>query len=280
LQITLWRPSERKSPGAYQKVVPNLIGKVDQQFGEDLAAAKAGTAILPSARQKQFKQIIDDVFTNRMENTDVGSVISGQNLKDAESRLTMLAKQYTNSSDADQKILGSTLFDVRQALRDMAARSDPESGGQLQAINQGWAKLKQMAASADQNGIITPGRLVRQANKTGYDTDLARAASKLLPDQVPNSGTADRQAVLKLVGDALTGGSLGGTALATGHLPIAAGAAGLAIAPYTQRGQQLLNAFAFAERPKAVQSAAKLANVFAKAAPAITPALLAQKGSK
>ena len=247
----------------YQAVVPRLVGNIDQQFGDDLAQAKQVTDVLPDTRQKQFESIVRDTLTNR---TPDGTQITGQALKDAESRLTMLAGNYAKSPDADQKILGDSLYKVRQSLRDMAARSDP-SGTELQAINQGWAKLKQAQSAANIQGVITPTSLARGANRSGFGTDLARSAQQIMPNQVPDTGTAGRA----LVGHLALGA--GGTLAALSHPGLLMG--GLAAAaPYTQMGQRALNAFVFAPRGAAANTAANAFAKAAKIAPAIAPSLL------
>ena len=272
--------TETQLSQAYQNVVPRLVGKIDQQFGADLATAKAGTNVLPATKQKQFQTIVRDVFTNR---TKGGATIAGQDLKDAESRLTKLAGDYAKSLDPDQRILGNALFKVRGALRSMAIRSNPDSGQELQAINKGWAQLKQMRKSADVRGVVTPSKLARSAEKSGYGKDLARAAVELMPDHVPNSGTADRAGQMLMMRDLLGSGVAAGggsAAVLAGH----AGTAGLstatglaAIAPYTKLGSRAINSIAFAKRPAAVQKGSLFLSQLAKGAPIVAPALLANK---
>lgn len=263
---------EQQLSSQYQKVVPKLVGHLDQQFVQDLGQAKALTNSLPDNRQAQFANIVHDVFGNRINN----GVISGQDLKDAESRLTLLISRNAKSPDADQKGLAEALGSVRQALRDMAVRSDP-SGSELQAINTGWAKLKQMQAAANVNGVILPTALARAANKSGQGTQLARAAALILPDHVPNSGTADRAALLKMGKELLGGLGGGGAMVATGHVPallgtLAAGAA--ASAPYTAFGQRAVNSFAFRHPGPVEQQAAAVMNALAARLPGYVPALV------
>ena len=255
---------DQKLSDQYNKVVPNLVGHIDDQFGEDLAAAKSGVNVTGDGTQRQFENIVRDVFGNRMDET--GRTIAGQNMKDAESRLTYLANKYAKSPDADQSILGESLFKVRQALRDMATRSDP-SGAELQAINQGWAKLQQMRSAANIQGVFTPTALARVANKSGFGTDLARAAQQIMPNQVPDSGTAGRAVIGHLALGA------GGTLAALSHPgPLVGGLA--AAAPYTQMGQRALNAFVFAPRGAVAKTAANAFQKAAQIAPSVAPSLV------
>jgi len=242
----------------YKDVVPRLVGHVDKQFGDDLQVAKDITATLPRDRQRQFKKIITSVFENRMDPT--GKTISGQALKDAETSLGEYIRRYGKpTATGDESGLADALKEARQALRSMAVRSD-KSGGELQSINQGWAKLKQAQGSANLEGVVTPTGMLRQSLKTGWGKELARAAQKTLPNKVPDSGTAGRV----LTGQMMLGG--GGAALAPFSTPAAAiplAAAGF----YTKPGMKALNQFVFrkagtsATAAKAIQGAAKLAPV-------------------
>jgi len=243
----------------YKDVVPRLVGHVDKQFGDDLQVAKDITATLPRDRQDQFKNIITSVFENRMDPT--GKTISGQALKDAETSLGEYIRRYGKpTATGDESGLADALKEARQALRSMAARSD-KSGTELQNINKGWAKLKQVQGSANLEGVVTPTAMLRQSIKTGWGKELARAAQGTLPNKIPDSGTAGRV----LAGQMMLGGG-GGAALGSIATPAAAiplAAAGF----YTKPGMKALNQFVFRKSStsgataKALQQAAKLAPV-------------------
>lgn len=249
----------------YQNVVPKLVGHVDQQFGTDLAAANSLTRTLPNARQTQFKNIIMSVFENRADPS--GKVISGQALKDAETSLTDEIRRYSKpTATGDESKLADALVAARQALRDMAARSDP-SGTELQGINKGWAKLQQMRAASGADGVMSPTAMARQANKSGFGTDLARAAQQLLPNKIPDSGTAGRNAMGTLLGDLAGGGALAHFVSPAAAIP----AAGALL--YTKPGMQALNSLVFRKygiSPMTAQAFKRLG----KAAPAVVPPLL------
>jgi hypothetical protein len=245
----------------YKDVVPRLVGHVDKQFGDDLQVAKDITATLPRDRQRQFKKIITSVFENRMDPT--GKTISGQALKDAETSLGEYIRRYGKpTATGDESGLADALKEARQALRSMAARSD-KSGGELQSINQGWAKLKQAQGSANLEGVITPTAMLRQSLKTGWGKELASAAQKTLPNKVPDSGTAGRL----LAGQAILGGGTGLTALASPTAAIPLAAAGLA---YSKPGMSALNKFVFRKAltfPTAANAIQKVAKPAAIAIP-------------
>jgi len=249
----------------YQQVVPNLVGRIDQQFGQDLAAAKAVTNTLPRDKQRQFKAILDDVFTNRMD--PGGRSISGQALKDAESRLGKLARDYGKSTDTDQRILSEAITEAQRALRSMAARSD-KSGVILQNINKGYAKFKLIQAAANLDNVVYPNSLLRQANKTGFNQELARAAFEMLPNKIPDSGTAGRVMAGQMLLGGGGGAALGAFSTPTAAVPLAASAL------YTKPGMTALNKFVFRNTGAGSAAAAKAIKKAAKLAPVVIPPLL------
>lgn len=257
----------------YQQLVPKLVGAFDNGFQADLAAAKQVTSVLPAARQRQFAQIVKDVFGNRAR----GARITGPELKQAESRLTTLAKQYAKSTDADQKILSEALFDVRQALRNSVMRANPSHAKELQALNKGWAQLAtfEKAANAPGNatGVVSPAQMLAASRQSGFRDDLSRAAKEILPSRMPDSGTP-RRAMQAMGGMALAGGA-GVPAFGPSALLLPG-----VITPYTKKGQDIINAFAFASRPKILQKGAKAVNALARPAASAAPAATRRREGK
>lgn len=249
----------------YTALVPKLVGQFDSGFASDLAKAKASTATLPPATQRQFASIVKDVFGNRAN----GQQISGQALKDAESRLTFLTKKYTKSLDPDQSIMGSALDQVRQSLRSMVARNNPQHAAELQALNKGWAQLGQMRSAANaagnSTGIITPAQALAAARKNGFPDQFVKDAKTILPNNTPDSGTARRGAMTLA---ALAGG--GGAGAVTVSPFAAIPAAGSLL--YTKGGQTLLNKLAFAPRAKAVQQTGVALRKLGTVAPSVIAA--------
>lgn len=266
----------------YQKIVPNLVGRFDKKFGADLAQAKAVTNVLPDAKQEQFRNIMQDVLWNRATGSGgAKTMLSGQSLKDAETKLGELIRGYAKSPDHDQRVLSEALSDARDALRTMAVRSNPQSGAQLQAVNQGWAKLTQMKKAANVNGIVLPTAYARVANKSGFDQSVARAGAQLLPDHVPNSGTADRVAMLRAA-EMLFGGGGGASFLTHSPVPLGIGAGTFAAGtigslPYTKLGTRMINSAAFAKRPQTLQQTGRLIDLLSHGAPVVVPPLLAAR---
>lgn len=219
---------------AYDELLPNIRATADDQLGADLAAIGEQAATMAPERLNQFGRIIQNDVIRFTRDGDM----SGEGFKQIERRLGERIRRYGRSTDADQQELASVLQEVRGAIRDMAARQNPQYAPQLQAINEGWANLVRVERAARDavEGVFTPGQLrtaVRQTDTSvrgrgvargeALMSDLADASSAVLPSRTPNSGTADRGMV-----GLLMGGAFG--------LPAAVGA-GAAALPYTRPGQ-------------------------------------------
>lgn len=258
---------QKRLSDKYQSLVPNLVGSFDKQFAGDLAKAKQVTSVLPAARQKQFGQMVWDVFGNRAN----GSRISGQQLKDAESRLTTLYKNYSTSTDADQRIMAEAIDTVRQSLRQMVDRNNPGHAKDLQSLNKGWAQLRQLRSAAgapgNADGVVTPAQMLSATKRSKFDDQFVKYAKQTLPSTTPDSGTVRRG--LTTLG-AMTAGT--GAAGATVNPAFLAATPGLLL--YTKPGMKALNAFVFKPRAKAVQSTAKGLRQLGRVAPAAVPATL------
>jgi len=264
----------------YNALVPHLSAPIDNQFLNSNTDTLKSIGTLPDARQSQFQAIINDALGNRSP----GDSFNGQALKDAESKLTGLASRYGKSTDVDQSIMGDAIGNVRDNLRDLVMRSNPDHAPQLQALNQGWATLVQAekaggSGAARTTGIFTPkqfsaavaatddstrGRAI--ARGTARNQSLADTAANILPSTVPDSGTTGR-AMWGMGATALAGGGLGALA----HPGLAAGMGVMAL-PYTRAGQWATNAM--------LQPRGPLAQAVGRGVEALAPAagLLAGRG--
>jgi len=258
---------QSKLSGRYQQLVPNLTATADQQFAADLAAAR--DLADQASRAPQLAKIVNSVFGNRVN----GSQLSGQALKDAESELTRLYGKYANSQ-GDEGLYGEAIDGVRQALRDMVARSNPAQASELGALNTGWAQLKALRGAvrsgsdkAKATGVTSPGALLRQSAGKGYRDPFAEAATDILPNRTPDSGTAGR-----LFTGAALAGSIG---VDPREHPFLAGTLGTVGALNSRTGQVALNKLAFGARPAGLTALTQPLNRLSRYAPqAVTPLLV------
>lgn len=265
---------------SYQKILPTLRPAVpDGQYQADSNAALGIVSTASNAINDQYQKIINQVFENRAP----GQVLSSKAMKEAESRLTKLAGDYSKSLDPDQRAMGEALAAQRDALRQLVMRQNPQAAAQLRQIDKGWAELATIENAVKQSqhpeGFYTPRQYGAAAQRsdstvrarattrgTARNQEFIDAAKGVLPSKTPDSGTAGRVALM--------GGGAGlGALAATGNLPAVAGLAG-SVLPYTVLGQRAVNALAFAPRPLALQRAGNALLQVAPYAGSVAPALL------
>jgi len=202
-----------KLSAAYDSLLPRLSVSGDEAFLSDLQGIHREAQTLAPARVDQFNSIVNDLGRFWQG----GRNLTGESLKAVDTRLGERIRRFSTSPDADQQDLGDALQSVRDAVHDLAARQNPDFAGELSSINQGWKGLVQVEkASANSKAGISPAgysQAVKQSSSTvrrrGYsrgealNQDLSDAASDILPSDLGNSGTADRQLQNSLMGNAV-----------------------------------------------------------------------------
>jgi hypothetical protein len=264
-----------KVSGAYDDLLPKMIAKADPKFVTDMTQLRSMTGGMVAERQAQFNKIaMDKLFSKFNPQTQT---ISGPELKVAESELGRLAKNYSNSADADQRMLGDAIKQLQANLRSLVGRSNPQFADQLGKINSSYAQVIRLQRAAGylgaEDGVFSPSQLLSAVkasdpslNKRAFARgdalmqDVAEAGKSVLGPRVPDSGTPLRA----MVGGGLLAGSMGGAGAAAGINPLMAGGVGAGLlAGYTPMGQGL-TASLLARRPEA---AAPLAEAIERALP-------------
>jgi hypothetical protein len=196
-------------------------------------------------------------------------------LKDIESKLGGMASQMRRSGDYDVRNMGDAVATIQKSLRDMLERNNPKYAAELKKINSAYAQfLRVQTAAARQGakeGVFTPAQLrsaVRQLDaskgksafakgKAGMQ-DFAEAGTKVLPQTVPDSGTAGRAMLGAL--------ALGAPGMAHPLFGLGLGAAPL-YTPWGQKAAQM----AFTSRPAGANA---LANYVRENSPAIAAGVI------
>lgn len=199
-----------KLGAAYDDLLPQIRPfQGDVQFMDDLQAVRdaAGDMLPERARQ------LDKILLGLGRYFDGGTTLDGKALKEIEIRLSANVRKFSTSQDADQQQLGEALDMARSAIRELAARNNPEMAADLAAINKGWASLVQVERAAlNSKGVVTPNgysQAVRAGESTtrrrGYargqslNQDLSDAGSSVLPSEIADSGTAGRAASANMI---------------------------------------------------------------------------------
>ena len=250
----------KKIGDAYDPLLARMTLRADQQFiADSTALAQNAQAALAPERAQQLANILQTKLGRHMSGQ---GTMTGQKFKLADSELGRLARQFSSSADADQRMLGETIRDMQSVMRDALARSNPRLAPELRKIDKAFAtnlRVERAAASvAATDGVFTPAQLqnaVKALDSSGRKRqfargnallqDLADAGKEVLPSAVGNSGTADRAGLMAM-----------GGALATGQwwAPMAAG---VGAAAYTRPGIASMRAL-LTQRPAVAGTIAEL----------------------
>ncbi len=276
-----------KLSGAYDDIVTK-IGAVqpDNKFLTDLSSLQGLATGLPKEQSDQFGRILDHEILARFKGAN--GVITGEDLKAAESNLGTLARGYGRSGDFDKMRLGTAIQEAQSTLRQLIERQAPAHADKLASINTGYANLMrvQRAASslAADKGTFTAAQLQNAVkaldpskNKRQFATgnalmqDLSDAGKSVLGPTLPDSGTPFRHAVQAGVAGAVGHGML--PEWASGAVVPAAVGLGALSLPYTVYGQKAASSLLAGERPEALKQIAAALRGVAPFAPLVAQPL-------
>lgn len=230
----------------YNRLLAPLTVRLDAKFATDLKALAPDIASLAPADQAQVQAILQHQVSRRLG----AGPIKGEALKEVESYLTGQIGKFRKTADKGE--IADVLWDVQQAFRDMLARQNPAAAQTLKAYNLAYAKLMRLESAAANavDGVASPAQLkqavVRGAGRRtaargeGLLQDLANAGAKVIPQKVPDSGTAGR----------LLNATIPGMISAVATSPV--------LPLYTGAGQKLVGTLFGGARPVAAQAAAEL----------------------
>lgn len=219
---------------AYARSLAGMQGVVDIPLQQRIADIKK---TIPAVKRAEFD---DAVQRNLMDIVDPETgMFDGAAFKHIEGAFNKEAADLvrSQSSSAYDRMLGKKLFEVREAVLDMAGRHNPpEMVKGLKDANEAFSRLARLeragSSVAAQDGVFTAAQLhnaVKASDKSARKGQFARGkakmqdlssdAKKIMSSTAPNSGTAERLAFEGLIhGGALYGGglpALGATAGAT-----------------------------------------------------------------
>lgn len=220
-----------KVSDAYEQLLPNLVGKADNEFLGRISSVKDILSELPEQRAKQLEGILQNTVIGKF---DKSGNIYGEGLKEMESKLGALVSRYRNSPDGDQRALGEAITSVKDAVRDMLIRNNPESATALKSVNEAYAKMLRVeraaASTGAKEGVFSPSQLQNASKaldpslrKTQFARgnalmqDLAETGKNVLGSTVPDSGTPFRLGMLGKDAIFGAGGAMTGVYSKTGQ---------------------------------------------------------------
>jgi hypothetical protein len=254
---------ERTIQSAYDDALSRIPPlRPDAEFAQRLSEI-AATRFLTPAAQQQFREAITQRVLPRLQS----DTIDPQAFQTVTSELGSLARSYQGSSETALRELADAFRSTREAFFDLLARRSPEAAQRIQAANNAYAGLTRMQAAAAMQGategIFTPAQFshaVRQADPSLRHTAYARgdallqelsdAARAVLPQTVPDSGTAGRA----LTGLLVSGGA---SSWMNSPAPLAAFLASQAL--YSRPVNRAIVNTMLAQRPPAMAAAGEAA---------------------
>lgn len=221
---------------AYEDIAGRNALTVDADLKQALAKVRSDYAgIIPTNQKSIVKKYLSD-----FDQPPIGADISGKTYQQTRSMLDKQANAFKNSDPATY----GALKDIRSAIDDAMTRSlgNPSRIGgksgdaeKWKQANKDWLVMKNIEKGIDPvTGDISPNKLMsgltrKDANRVIYGqgdqelTDIAKVGKKFIPASVPDSGTAQRQMMIRL----LEGGGLGAAGATAYYDPkLAAGLAG------------------------------------------------------
>jgi len=200
----------------YEKVIPKI--GVDFNVAADSLVSKFANQLRPE-ELKSLKRIVVNELTDRVS----GGKLTGQAFKDAQSAIRKKAYEFSTSTSAYEKELGSALNDISFEITRSLSKTSPNLARELAKADEAYSKLipvrRAVVKAEKEEGVFTPAQLStsiaqeakRQQSKLALGQvplqDLARAGRATLPSVLPDSGTATRG----IVANALMSGAGGAT---------------------------------------------------------------------
>lgn len=221
-------------------LLPNV--QIDPQFDSAIQQIRSvGSSLIPD-RARQFEKILDDELVGRIGGQ---TQITGDLLHTIESQIKSKARQLLSTQGYDEQQMGTALNEVAKQVRELGARNSPEAAEALKKADAAFAMLVRLeraaGSQAAKEGIFTPTQLgsavrgmdsslrkVNIAQGEGLMQDLATNGRTVLGGNLPNSGTADRAAMMAILSGRGSPSDIAGM-VATGGM-------------YTDTGRKLLAA--------------------------------------
>tara|TARA_R110002096_G_scaffold74725_1_gene176869 strand:+ start:233 stop:1792 length:1560 start_codon:yes stop_codon:yes gene_type:complete len=233
----------------YNKIIPKLeLNK----FGVDILKKEikkitTNDLATPNKIIKEFNKTVDDLINDSTGRGLQSGTISGQKLKNLESRISNSIRQGIRSGNAETRENAIRLMQVRKALNAALEKTNPKFAPKLKNINLSFRKFLGVGNAVESgyknNGIFTTGQLLQGIKKASSPKEIklgsaggglqgeANLYNDVLKNVLPDSGTAERSSLSGLLG-------LGGTAALTDPVTTALGLGG-ATSLYTKSGQRI-----------------------------------------
>lgn len=182
--------------------IDKVVGDAD--FGRSLAQLKTVAQKKPDVWSR-----FEPVWQEAVDSFAGNKTMTGRSVKQMMSELGRDARNYSRSEDYDKRELGARLNDLKGQLSALVQRQWPEEAGKLASADKSYAMAMRIGQAANRRagseGKFTPMDLLTASRSQGGGMrgkefqqgdalfqQWGELAQRLLPSQVPDSGTAGR----------------------------------------------------------------------------------------
>lgn len=206
---------------AYQKALSGISAPIDNTFKNTIKAVSGQVRKLPSDQAKAFSTIMQLRVAPLLKGK---TALDGKTMQQVDRALQKDIAGFRSKGDPIADLTADMLDDVRGGFLDLAGRHAGPNATAYKAAKEASARLARVEDAASRpnsvKGVFTPSTAASAAARKGYGTTtknlargearmqkLADAAKAVLPDTLPDSGTATRGAWMTALGLAGSGGA-------------------------------------------------------------------------
>ena len=227
---------------AYDKVIPHIF----------VEPGNALTKITEAQARWKSIPLFDDIHKNKLDQyidrhimpvLAAGGNVPGEIVKRIDAEIGKLGRELSAKGGLTNGPIGDGFLELRRSWRQAMEGVTPEARQGLTNADKAFAKLVPLLKAGEKKaeGIFTPKQLADSLRQSKMKPDqLTEAARQVLPNTVPDSGTAGRQIFGRLISPEAGGAGAGVAAAGLGGLGPAAIAALGAGAMYTKTGLKAL----------------------------------------
>ena len=196
---------------AYARVIPKLKADVGSEFEDGLVKIIQDNADLGEDGLKTFQAKLQKILASKVTADD--RILRGDVLKTVDSVLGFEATKFLKSSVASERDLGSALSEVQTLLRQSMEGVSPQANREYKKVRTAFRTLlpvrKAVVAATTRQGNFTPAQLLRGSKAADQSRDkiltatgkapqqqLGSAAQEVIGRTIPDSGTAERGALM------------------------------------------------------------------------------------
>lgn len=195
---------------AYDDLLPKLTFIPDNGLSQNLATLDKTVRGLSKDKADEVANVVTSIIKDRMPEN---GMIDGNTFKVIETDLSKLAKKYAGASGSEG-LVGDAYATALKAVRENLARSNPEYADQLKKVNTAFANYAIIRDAGSKGNTVekfTPSQLAASVKKADQSAgkgntatgkalmqDLTDAGQLILPNTLPDSGTAGRMMATSL----------------------------------------------------------------------------------